>query len=75
MIQIGEPLEEARLSREEWNIFLMHCGAIVSVDLISRRGSSGDIFSSESQERKFNRLERDWKRFVTCCRFCLWNLY
>ena len=26
-------------------------------------------------ERKIISIEKDWIRFITCCRICLWNFY
>mmetsp|Transcript_14905 Transcript_14905/g.22423 ORF Transcript_14905/g.22423 Transcript_14905/m.22423 type:complete len:453 (+) Transcript_14905:20-1378(+) len=84
--KIGEPLEEARLTREESNVFLIHCSTIITgtKDLIMRRlgagrestgSGGGSAFSRATTERKISVMDNEWLRFVTCCRFCLWNLY
>ena len=73
--QIGEPMQEAGLTKAEV-IALMECIGDASVITAVRRrasdsGSSvwGDSFMPSSVHTV------DWVRFVACCRLCLIQLY
>jgi hypothetical protein len=70
--RVGEPLEEAGLSIQEINMFMLSCNLLVRATMEnSRKNYSPELCSIISFKNCNVDKIKDWVRYVSCCRLCL----